>query len=131
MPKLEIHRKNSIERIGKERYEKFNIEELHRWIDEFQKEEGMSHRTKRHDNTEIPNVKKRWGVVGVREFLWHISEDYADTAKKWGKDCIVCGEPTYKRLNLCNECRKKKKEDKELTKKPFKKKRWPFWRKKK
>ena len=49
-----------------------------------------------------------WGM-GVREFLRHIAEDYEDTARKWGKDCEICGEPTYKNYPRCYKCNKEKK----------------------
>ena len=63
-----------------------------------QKELGINHRTKRHDIRYIEEVKKKWGVRGVREFLRHIAEDYEHTAKKWGRIVKLYSKTTY--LNL-------------------------------
>jgi hypothetical protein len=41
------------------------FEELHRWIDEPQKEMGKKHRQKRHSLSDIEEVRKRWGDEGV------------------------------------------------------------------
>ena len=98
MPSLKIHCANSRKRTGN------SYEELHKWMDEPQKELGINHRTERHDTSYIPEVKERWKGIGVREFLNHIAEDYKYTAEQWGKDCIHCGKPTWKKNDLCNKC---------------------------
>ena len=100
MPKVDIHCKNSKERTGEE------FRELHEWMDDPQKELGVNHRTLRHDLSYISEVKKKFGIKGVREFLRHIAEDYKYTADKWGKDCLICGKPTWHKNNYCNFCKK-------------------------
>lgn len=77
MPSVEEHCKRSKKRTGK------TYEDLHKWIDAPQKELGREHRRVRHDNTYIPEVKRRWRDEGVKEFLKHIVEDYEDTSDKY------------------------------------------------
>src|SRR3989344_107305 len=98
MSSLKQHCKRSEERTRN------TFEELHKWMDEPQKELGINHRTERHDNRYIPEVKKLFGSIAVREFLRHIAEDYEYTAEQYGKDCIYCKKPTWKRNDLCNKC---------------------------
>ena len=76
MPSFEEHCNSSELRTGK-RYE-----ELHKWIDEFQKEMGINHREKRHSLNDIDKVRERWGEEGVIEFLVHIIADFKDTKNK-------------------------------------------------
>ena len=98
MPSLKQHCRNSKKRTGQ------TYEELHKWMDEPGKDLGINHRSERHDNTYIPEVKEKFGSIGVREFLRHIAEDYTDTAEQFGKNCIYCKGNTWKRRNLCNKC---------------------------
>jgi hypothetical protein len=100
MPNKKEHCRRSKERTGK------TFEDLHEWMDGPQKELGVNHRTKRHDTSYIPEVKEKWGGTGVRELLRHIAEDYEYTAEQWGKDCVYCGKPTWKKNVLCNKCLK-------------------------
>ena len=100
MPSLKVHCAVSKERTGEE------FKELHEWMDEPQKELGINHRTQRHDTSFIDYVKERWGGKGVREFLKHIADDYEYTAEQWGKDCVFCGKPTWKKNVLCNRCKR-------------------------
>ncbi len=58
------------------------FEELHSWIDEYQKEMGVRHREKRHSLNDIEEVRKRWGDEGVIEFLIHLIVDFEDTKNK-------------------------------------------------
>jgi hypothetical protein len=61
MPSLRRHCKISELRTGE------RFEELHRWIDEYQKEMGRNHRKKRHSLNDIEEVRKSWGDEGVIE----------------------------------------------------------------
>ena len=79
MSSFEEHCNFSELRTGK-RYE-----ELHRWMDEFQKEMGIKHREKRHSLNDIDEVRKKWGDKGVEEFLVHVIADYRDTSHKLRK----------------------------------------------
>ncbi len=76
MPSLKEHCQFSELRTGK------SFEELHRWMDKYQKEMGISHREKRHSLNDIEAVRKRWGDDGVIEFLVHIIADFKDTKNK-------------------------------------------------
>ncbi len=76
MVSLKEHCRISELRTGK------RFEELHSWIDEYQKEMGIRHREKRHSLSDIEEVTKRWGDEGVIEFLIHVIVDYKDTTNK-------------------------------------------------
>ncbi len=58
MPSFEEHCKFSDLRTGK-RYE-----DLHKWMDEFQKDMGVNHREKRHSLNDIEEARKQWGDEG-------------------------------------------------------------------
>lgn len=102
--KTEKHCENSRERTGQ------TFEELHEWMDKPGEILGMDHRRVRHDLSYINEVKKlfeeKFGPEVVKEFLLHISEDYKDSADKWGKPCATpeCKNRTWHKHKYCNAC---------------------------
>lgn len=98
MPNLKKHCKNSKDRTGDEH------KELHKWMDEPQKELGINHRTERHDASSIEEVRERFGGKAIKEFLKHIAEDYEFTSERWGLSCVYCGNSTWHSNKLCNKC---------------------------
>lgn len=88
MPSLKAHKNMSKDRTG------FDFEELHKWIDEPQKDLGVNHRIERHsyntgDEGKIKSYwdKKKgtgWGDKAVCEWLFHIAVDNMETAFKKG-----------------------------------------------
>lgn len=112
MSNINTHCKNSEKRTGK------SFEELHKWMDEPGDVLGMDHRRVRHDLSYIGEVKEKFKVEGVREFLRHIAEDYLATAEKWeDKICATegCDKITWKQNKHCSSCIKKWWEKKEIT----------------
>ena len=81
MPSIKTHCYISKSRTGNP------FKELHEWIDEPQKEKGKQHRDYRHtlNDETLEYVKKRWGIVGVIEWLFHISVDYLSSSYSWSK----------------------------------------------
>lgn len=76
MPCLKQHCSISALRTGK------SYRSLHKWMDLYFGELGVSHREKRHRLDDIAEVRRRWGAEGVEEFLIHIVADYQDTTSK-------------------------------------------------
>ena len=105
MPALKHHCKSSEKRTGK------TYEDLHIWMDKPGEILEIDHRRVRHDLSYLEEVREKWGVEGVREFLRHISEDYLDTAEKWGKKCATpnCPNDTFRKHKYCNSCIKERK----------------------
>ena len=71
MPAVKEHTKSSFRRTGKA------YRELHEWIDsEYKNPFGL----RRHEIINIPEnikiVEKDFGRDAVKEFLWHIQEDF-------------------------------------------------------
>ena len=72
MPTINEHFELSLKRTGKE------YKELHRWI------EGVNstkdEKEERHNIIKIPEfisfIEEKFGKEGVREYLYHIKEDY-------------------------------------------------------
>jgi len=88
MPNLKTHKALSIERTGR------SFEELHRWIDERQKDLGSEHRSKRHywSRETKRYIQEYWnrkekglGTVAVEEWLFHITLDNIYTLYKYHK----------------------------------------------
>ncbi|MBI2046931.1 hypothetical protein HYT26_02085 [Candidatus Pacearchaeota archaeon] len=72
MPPVKEHIKSSFRRTGKA------YRELHEWIDsEYKNPSGL----RRHEIINIPEnikiVEKDFGRDAVKEFLWHIKEDFS------------------------------------------------------
>ena len=106
-----IHCQNSKERTGED------FRELHEWMDKPGEVLGIDHRRVRHDLSYLEEVKEKFGVPGVREFLRHIAEDYLHTAKKWdNKICATkgCDKPTWQENNYCGSCYNKWKRKNDL-----------------
>ena len=105
MPSLKVHCENSFNRTGKD------FRELHEWMDEPGEILGIDHRRVRHDLSYIEEVRKKFDIEGVKEFLMHISEDYSDSAKMWGQRCATpgCLNMTWHKNKFCNKCKKIKK----------------------
>ena len=86
MPSNRVHCAVSRERTT------FNFQELHKWIDEDKKKQGVNHRVNRHTyNLKEANViekywekekGKGWGKKAVTEWLFHIAIDNLETAFK-------------------------------------------------
>lgn len=106
MPSIQAHCKNSLSRTGK------SFEELHGWMDEPGEILGMDHRRVRHDLSYLEEVREKFGIEGVREFLRHIGEDYLDSAEKWGKTCATpgCNNNTWHKNKYCNKCIRERKQ---------------------
>ena len=66
MPSLKQHCKNSKERTGQ------TYEDLHKWMDEPHLELGKDHRSERHDETSISEVKEKHGIEGIKEIIIQI-----------------------------------------------------------
>jgi len=71
MPPVKYHTKSSLKRTGKE------YRELHEWMDsEYKNSFGL----RRHEIINIPDniktIEKDFGKDAVKEFLWHIKDDY-------------------------------------------------------
>lgn len=79
MPSVEEHEAISKKRTG------YNFHDLHKWMDDPQKDLGMNHRRERHtlDDVYLNFVKEKWGDLGVVEYIHHIVVDYQDTEDKW------------------------------------------------
>ncbi|HLD37233.1 MAG TPA: hypothetical protein VJA86_01455 [Candidatus Nanoarchaeia archaeon] len=72
MPPVKEHAKSSFRRTGR------SYAELHEWMDsEYKNPSGL----RRHEIINIPEnikiVEKRFGSDAVKEFLWHIKEDFS------------------------------------------------------
>jgi len=72
MPTINEHFKLSSERTGKE------YRELHEWIEGFHS--TKKEKEDRHNIIKIPKflffIEEKFGKEGVREYLYHIKEDY-------------------------------------------------------
>ena len=71
MPPVKDHIKSSFRRTGK------GYKELHEWIDS---EYNNPSELRRHEIINIPEnikiVEKNFGKDAVKEFLWHIKDDF-------------------------------------------------------
>ncbi|MDP6525030.1 MAG: hypothetical protein QGH15_12480 [Kiritimatiellia bacterium] len=78
MSDLNTHVKVSKERTGK------GYSALHKWIDEPRKWLRQSHRIERHAHSEEyeKSIRRRFGNLGVVEWLIHIALDNLETANK-------------------------------------------------
>ena len=94
MPKIPKHMKLSESRTGK------TYRELHEWMDPWiNKPELRELGRVRHDITKIPEhipyVKEKWGEEGVKEFLFHIKEDFelnisrSIIARMWNRSLLL------------------------------------------
>jgi len=76
MPSIEKRVKLSLERTGRE------YKEIHEWMDEEYRKPNIYPR--RHDITNIPIllpvVERNFGKEGVKEYLYHIRDDYENNA---------------------------------------------------
>ncbi len=72
MPSIEKHIELSLKRTGK------NYKNLHEWIEGF--DSTKKDKEERHDILKIPKflsfIEERFGEEGIKEYLYHIKEDY-------------------------------------------------------
>lgn len=78
MPSLQEHCNASKKRTG------YKFITLHKWIDQNSKSMGNNHRAFRHSlqDNDKEYIKKRWGDLGVIEWIHHIVMDYQETEDK-------------------------------------------------
>ncbi len=78
MPKVSEHMEHSKSRTGK------TYQELHEWMDPWWENRALAR--ERHDIIKIPEniqyVRERWSEEGVKEFLFHIKEDWEVKASR-------------------------------------------------
>jgi hypothetical protein len=106
MPNHKTHCAISKKRTG------YAFSDLHRWIDEHQKEYGSDHRIKRHayNKNETKKIKeywedkrgKGWGRKAVVEWLFHIALDNLETAFKVSKQVYGLNTYNYIQFGLAN-----------------------------
>ena len=108
MPNHKTHCAISKKRTG------FDFSELHKWIDENQKEDGINHRRKRHyyNETDKKSIKEHWnkekdnrgkplGEKALVEWLFHIAIDNLETAYKFSSKKFSYGVKTYNYIEIC------------------------------
>ena len=69
MPSFEQHCEESIQLFGEP------FEEVHRWLDEFARCQGMHHRIFRHHEAGIEEVRRKWGDKAAAAARAHITAD--------------------------------------------------------
>lgn len=91
MPSFDEHCNISKKRTG------YAFTQLHKWMDEPQKELKQNHRRERHtlDDTYLNFVKSKWGELGVLEFIHHIVEDYQETENKYMQKLLINSKTNY------------------------------------
>ena len=104
MPRGNTHCAISKKRTG------FDFKELHKWIDENQKEDGFDHRRKRHyyNEKDRKTIKehwdkkkgKGWGEKAIIEWLFHIAIDNLETAFKLSSKKYSYGKNTYNYMEI-------------------------------